>query len=129
MANQTGKGGFKERKHQINRDGRPKNSVELGALFRRIGAEIATDKQGNPIIGPDGKPMTVVEAIARQKAQDKRYQEEFLNRAYGKVPDRVQLEGEGGGPIRSIQEVVIGGGTQVTGQQAAGTVLDEPSAS
>lgn len=84
--NPTGKGGFKERRHQINRDGRPKNSTDLSALFRRIGAEVATKKDGSPLIGPDGKPMTVLEAIARQWAQNPRQQGDFVDRAYGKVP-------------------------------------------
>lgn len=104
MANPTGKGGLQNRKHQINRDGRPKNSGELGALFRRIGHEIATDKSGNPVIGPDGKPMTVVEVIARQKAQDKKYQSEFLDRGWGKVPTPVDVT-SGGKPITGYAKV------------------------
>ena len=71
---------------RINRDGRPKNSTDLSALFRRIGAEVATKKNGEPIIGPDGKPMTVLEAIARQWAQNPKQQSDFIDRAYGKVP-------------------------------------------
>ena len=96
MANTKSLKPFQPGDKRINRDGRPKNGGELGALFRRIGNEIATTKDGKPLLGPDGKPMTVVEAIARQKAQDKRYQEEFLNRAYGKVPDKHQFENEDG---------------------------------
>ena len=95
MANQTGKGGFKERKHQINRDGRPKNSTDLSALFRRIGAEVATKKDGSPLIGPDGKPMTVLEAIARQWAQNPRQQGDFVDRAYGKVATPVDVTSKG----------------------------------
>ncbi len=96
MANTKSLKPFQPGDKRINRDGRPKNGGELGALFRRIGNEIATTKDGKPLLGPDGKPMTVVEAIARQKAQDKKYQEEFLNRAYGKVPDKHQFENEDG---------------------------------
>ena len=70
MANRTGKGQFNKNDKRINRDGRPKGSKDLGALFRRIGHEVATKKDGSPLLGPDGKPMTVIEAIARQMAQD-----------------------------------------------------------
>ena len=85
MANLTGKGGFKERKHQINRDGRPKNSGDLTALAKRIGHEVATKKNGEVLTGPDGKPVTVIETILRQWAQNPKQQGDFVDRAYGKV--------------------------------------------
>ena len=87
--NPTGKGGFGERRHQINRDGRPKDAASLSALARRIGHEKAMTKDGKPVIGPDGKPMTVLEVIMRQWAQDPKRQEKFVDRAFGKVPDRI----------------------------------------
>lgn len=74
---------------RINRDGRPKDAASLSALARRIGHEKATTKDGKPIIGPDGKPMTVLEVIMRQWAQDPKRQEKFIDRAFGKVPDRI----------------------------------------
>lgn len=80
------KGSFVPGDKRINRDGRPKNSGDLAALFRRIGHEPATKKDGSPVIGPDGKPMTVIEAIARQWAQNPKQQADFVDRAYGKVP-------------------------------------------
>ena len=126
MPKRATSGSFVKGDKRINRDGRPKNSTDLSALFRRIGAEVATKKNGDPIIGPDGRPMTVLEAIARQWAQNPRQQGDFVDRAYGKVPQQQQLTGADGGPIRTIQEVVIGG-TQAPGQQATGEVLDEPS--
>ena len=76
---------FKKGDPRINRDGRPKNSGELGALFRRIGHEPATKKDGILLLGPDKKPMTVIEAIARQWAQNPKQQGDFVDRAYGKV--------------------------------------------
>lgn len=100
MANPTGKGGFQERKHQINRNGRPKDSQSLSALIRRIGHEIATTKDGQPLLGPDGRPMTVVEAVIRQRFQDKRYQGEMLDRGWGKVPMAVEHTGKDGGAIK-----------------------------
>ena len=88
---------------RINRDGRPKDAVSLAALVRRIGHEVATKKDKNgdivPVLGPDGKPVTVVEVIIRQKAQDKKYQAEFLDRGWGKVPTPVDLRGKDGGDI------------------------------
>ena len=81
---------------RINRDGRPKDAVSLAALVRRIGHEVATTKDGKPVIGPDGKPVTVVEVIIRQKAQDKKYQAEFLDRGWGKVATPVDLRGKDG---------------------------------
>ena len=113
MSNPTGKGGFGERKHQINRDGRPKGSKDLGALFRRIGHEVATKKDGSPLLGPDGKPMTVIEAIARQWAQNPKLQAEFVDRGWGPVPNKNELTGADGGPIQT--QTVFDHGATVAG--------------
>ena len=77
---------FKKGDPRINRDGRPKNSGELCALFRLSLIQPATKKDGTPLLGPDKKPMTVIEAIARQWAQNPKQQGDFVDRAYGKVP-------------------------------------------
>ena len=100
---------FKKGDPRINRDGRPKNSGELGALFRRIGHEPATKKDGTPLLGPDKKPMTVIEAIARQWAQNPKQQGDFVDRAYGKVPQQQQHSGEGGGAIEHKVVVIFDG--------------------
>ena len=107
MAKQATKGSFVKGDKRINRDGRPKNSTDLSALFRRIGAEVATKKNGEPIVGPDGRPMTVLEAIARQWAQNPRQQGDFVDRAYGKVPQQQQHSGEGGGAIEHTIKVIF----------------------
>ena len=99
MANPQNLKPFTKNDKRINRDGRPKDSVSLAALVRRIGHEVATTKDGKPVIGPDGKPMTVVEVILRQKAQSVKGQAEFLDRGWGKVATPVEVSGPDDGPI------------------------------
>ena len=92
MPKRATSGSFTKGDKRINRDGRPKNSTDLSALFRRIGAEVATKKNGEVLTGPDGRPMTVLEAIARQWAQNPKQQGDFVDRAYGKVPQQQQQD-------------------------------------
>jgi hypothetical protein len=124
MAKQATSGSFVKGDKRINRDGRPKNSTDLSALVRRIAHEPALKKNGAPVIGQDGKPVTKIEAILLQWAQDPKHQADFVERGFGKVAQEQRHTGEDGGPIRIIQEVVIGG-TQAPGQQATGEILDE----
>ena len=108
MPKRATSGSFTKGDKRINRDGRPKNSTDLSALFRRIGSEVATKKNGEPITGPDGRPMTVLEAIARQWAQNPKQQGDFVDRAYGKVPQRQEHTGADGEAIEFVVKYANG---------------------
>lgn len=95
---------FKKGDPRCNRDGRPKDAVGLAALCRRIGHEIAKTKDDQPVLGPDGRPMTIVEVIVRQKAQNPKYQAEFLERGWGKVQTDISIAGKDG--ERIVIEVI-----------------------
>lgn len=90
MANPTGKGGFQDRKHQINRTGRPKSFDQLRALAQEIAHEVAKDKSGHEVT-VNGKRATVAEMILRQMATDPKRQQTFLEISYGKVPQPVEM--------------------------------------
>lgn len=94
MSNPTGKGGFQERKHQINRKGRPKNFDALRELAQQIAHE---ELQSGDM------RMTTTEAILRKWAtsKDPRLQMQFMDVAYGKVPSPVEVSGKDGGPVES----------------------------
>lgn len=99
MSNPTGKGGFQERKHHINRRGRPKSFDALRELARQISHEEA-QSAGQPIV-INGHTVTVAEAMLRQLAQSKNPKDRqlFIEIAYGKVPNPVELTGKDGGPV------------------------------
>ena len=101
MSNEVGYGKppkehrFKPGDKRINRDGRPATAASLSALARRIGHEVATKKNGEVLTGPDGKPVTVIETILRQWAQNPKQQGDFVDRAYGKVATPVDVTSKG----------------------------------
>ena len=96
--NPTGKGGFQERRHQINRKGRPKSFDQLRILAQQLSHEIVKT--------PDGQRFTVTEAILRQWAQSKVpiLQKQFIEIAFGKIPDNMELSQKGEIIIRVIRE-------------------------
>jgi hypothetical protein len=102
MSNPTGKGGFQERKHQINRKGRPRSFDALRELAQQIAHEEATTKDGDTLTA-SGHIVSVAEAIMRGWASSKnpQLQRAFIEVAFGKVPDKVEMTGKDGGPIEN----------------------------
>jgi ADP-ribosylglycohydrolase len=74
---------------RINRKGRPKSFDKLRALAQSISHEPAKDKNGDPII-IDGHVATIAEMVLRDMLRDKKHQREFLEIAFGKVPNPQQ---------------------------------------
>ena len=109
MSNPTGKGGFQERKHQINRKGRPHTFDALRELAQTIAHEPATKQTDPVVIGGKivyrqgesvlvgGHIATVAEIILRQWATSKNHmlQKAFIEVAFGKVPDAIDLTSKG----------------------------------
>ena len=83
---------------RINRKGRPKSFDKLRALAIDMATEPALDKNGNPIL-IHGKPVTNAQAILYQWLTDKKLQKDFIEVAFGKVPQAVELTGRDGGTI------------------------------
>ena len=88
MANPQNLKPFKKNDKRINRDGRPATAASLSALAKRISHEPALKKNGDPVVGQDGKPMTKIEVILASWAQNPKQQGDFVDRAYGKVPQQ-----------------------------------------
>jgi hypothetical protein len=106
MANPTGKGGFQERKGQINRKGRPKSFDALRTLAQDIAHEEARQPDGQAIT-INGKTATITEAILRKWAtsKDPRLQIMFMEVCYGKVPQETILSGKEEGDAIQVKFV------------------------
>lgn len=85
---------FKKGDPRIWRGGRPKSFPALQELAQEIAHEKA--KAGGNTVVIDGHSVTVAEAILRQWAQSKNpaLQQKFIEVAFGKVPQPVDLRGE-----------------------------------
>jgi hypothetical protein len=84
---------------RINRKGRPKSFDKLRALAVGIAGEQAVDQKGNPILW-NGKPVTNAELMLRMWLTDKKYQKDFAEVAFGKVPQAIQISDAEGGPLK-----------------------------
>ena len=84
---------------RINRLGRPKSFDALRELAQQIAHEKAKTKGETIVI--DGHAVTVAEMIVRQWAQsgNAKLQQAFIEIAFGKVPQAVELTGKNGGAI------------------------------
>ena len=93
---------FKKGDPRINRNGRPKSFDALRALAQDIAHEKA--KAGGNTVVIDGHSVTVAEAILRQWAQSKNptLQRQFIEVAFGKVPQAVEVSGTDGSAIEII---------------------------
>jgi len=77
---------FKKGDPRINRKGRPKSFDKLRELALSLAHETIETQQG---------PMTAVEVILRQMAKDPKQREIFLQYAFGKIPDKLQVDMNG----------------------------------
>lgn len=69
---------------RINRNGRPKSFDFLRSLAQKIAMQEIDTKKGK---------MILAEAILHSLASDKKFQVHFLEIAFGKVPQAIQLSG------------------------------------
>lgn len=95
---------FQKGDKRINRKGRPRSFDALRELAQQVAHEAVPlkDKDGQPT----GASMTVVEAILRQWAQSKnpQLQRAFIEVAFGKVPDELNVDATVNGTTFIIQE-------------------------
>jgi hypothetical protein len=75
---------------RINRKGRPKSFDALRTLAVSIAREDATNKNGDPLEW-NGKQVTYAEYVLRSWIFDKAHQKDFIEAAYGKVPDKLEI--------------------------------------
>lgn len=92
MANEENLKPFVKGDPRCWRGGRPKSFDGLRELARAIADEKATS--GNKTLVIDGHSATVVEAILRSWAvsKDPRKQKAFMEIAYGKVPEKIEVD-------------------------------------
>ena len=75
---------------RINRKGRPKSFDALRALAQQIAQETATDGNEKPI-EVNGHIATNIELVLRAMMKDKRTAQQFVEIAFGKVPQQVEM--------------------------------------
>ena len=94
------KGRFTKGDPRINRKGRPKSFDAARELAQAIAHEKARMKTGDAYV-IDGHAVTYIEAILRNWAMsgDVQKQKAFVEYAYGKVPNPVEMTGKDGEAI------------------------------
>lgn len=77
-----------------NMNGRPKAFDQWRKLAQDIAEQIATKKDGELILW-NGQEITVAEAILLSWAGDKKHMEKFVEAAFGKVPQELDIKNNG----------------------------------
>jgi len=74
-----------------NLKGRPKSFDQFRALAKDIAEQIATTASGTALKW-NGQEITFAEFALLSWATDKKYLEKFIEVAYGKVPDKLEID-------------------------------------
>lgn len=90
------KGQFKKGDPRINRKGRPKTFDALRRLAQQIACEIVESEDGSTAMS---RIQTVLHDWVTSGDKDK--QRAFIEYAYGKVPNPVEMSGKDGKPIQT----------------------------